>query len=397
MADGTARRRQRRGDGTLYQAGDGRWRAAVTVPHALTGEPVRRYLSGRTAAEVRRKLAEARAERETVGRTPTVATWGERWLANVRHRVRPATHALYRTGIRQHIIPAVGRIELARLRPSDVEAMTAGMIEAGKAASTAALARRVLVVALSDAARDGLVPRNVARLARPPRAAEPNRRALSADEARRFLAAVADDPLGPLVVLALTTGLRRGELLALRWSDVDDGTLTVVRALARSASGGYCVAEPKSRRARRTIALPALAREALRRQHDRQDAERAAVGSAWQDRDGLVFADPIGRPWHPETITTHHRALVRRSGIGRLRLHDLRHTAATLALSAGVPVRDVADALGHASPSITLDIYGQSVAEGPRRVAEAMDRTLAPRAGGQPSARPGDQRGELRS
>jgi len=374
----TAPRRQRRGDGTIYQTADGRLRAAVTVPHALTGEPVRRYLSGRTDAEIKRKLRAARAEAETVGRTPTLARWGERWLGSVAHRVRPATLALYRTAVRRHVIPALGRIELARLRPSDVESMTGAMIDAGSAPSTAALTRRVLVVALSDAARDGLVARNVARLARPPRTAEPRRRALSADEVRRFLAAIADDPLSPLVMLGVATGMRRGELLALRWSDVDEtaGTLTIARALARSASGGYAVAEPKSRRARRTLALPAMAREALTRQRGLQDAERMAAGDAWQDTAGVIFADPLGRQWHPETITSAYRALVGRSGIGRLRLHDLRHTAATLALSAGVPVRDVSDALGHASPSITLDIYGQSVAEGPRRVADAMDRAL---------------------
>ena len=114
MTDPTAKRRQRRGDGTVYETGDGRFRGAVTVPHALTGEPVRRYLSGRTSTEVRAKMAAARAERQTVGRTPTVAVWGERWLALVRHRVRPATERLYAGALRNHIIPALGRIELAR-------------------------------------------------------------------------------------------------------------------------------------------------------------------------------------------------------------------------------------------------------------------------------------------
>jgi integrase len=150
----------------------------------------------------------------------------------------------------------------------------------------------------------------------------------------------------------------------------------VSRALARAPEGGYRVADPKSKRSGRTIILPAMAVRALERQRSQQDAERAAAGPAWQDAEGIVFTDPVGRPWHPETITTMYAGLVARSGIGRLRLHDLRHTAATLALSAGVPVRDVSDALGHASPSITLDIYGQSVAEGPRRVADALDRAL---------------------
>lgn len=374
MAESSVRRR-RRGDGSTYATADGRLRAAVTVPHPLTGEPVRRYLSARTDAELARKLRAARAEAGAIGRTPTVATWGERWLATVAHRVRPATLATYRTAMRHHIIPTLGRYELARLRPSDVEAMTGAMIDRGRRASTAALARRVLVIALSDAARDGLVARNVARLAHPPRTVEPTRRALTADEVRSFVEATADDELGPFAALALATGLRRGELLALHWSDVVGSTLTVRRALARSAAGGYAEAEPKSRRARRTIVLPALAAAALERQRILQARDRAAAGSAWQDV-GLIFADPIGRAWHPETITTMHRALVARTGIGPLRLHDLRHTAATLALSAGVPVRDVSDALGHSSPSITLDIYGQAVAEGPRRVADAMDRAL---------------------
>jgi integrase len=378
MAESTSHQRGRHGDGTIYTTADGRLRAAVTVPHALTGEPVRRYLSARTDAEIKRKLKDARAERATGGRTPTVATWGERWLTLVAHRVRPSTLTVYRVAIRRHVIPALGRVELARLRPSDVEMMTSRMIDAGSAASTAALARRALVVCLTDAARDGLIARNVAQLARAPRTAEPFRRALTGDEVRSFLAAVADDPLGPLVALGIATGLRRGELLALRWSDVDEtaGTLTVARALARSAAGGYAIAEPKSRRSHRTIALPVLARDALRRQAEMQAQEREAAGSAWQDRDGLIFADPIGRLWHPESVTSAWRALVRRTGVGRLRLHDLRHTCATLSLSAGVPVRDVADMLGHSSPSITLDVYGQSVTEGPRRVADAMDRAL---------------------
>jgi integrase len=378
VAESTSPHRGRHGDGTIYTTADGRLRAAVTVPHALTGEPVRRYLSGRTDAEIKRKLKDARAERATGGRTPTVATWGERWLALVAQRVRPSTLNVYRVAIRRHVIPAVGRIELGRLRPSDVEMMTSRMIAAGSAGSTAALARTVFVVCLTDAARDGLIARNVAQLARAPRTAEPFRRALTGDEVRSFLAAVADDPLGPLVALGIATGLRRGELLALRWTDVDEtaGTLTVARALARSSAGGYAIAEPKSRRAHRTIALPALARDALRRQAETQARDREAAGSAWQDRDGLIFADPIGRLLHPESVTSAWRALVARTGIGRLRLHDLRHTFATLSLSAGVPVRDVSDALGHASPSITLDIYGHAVAEGPRRVADAMDRAL---------------------
>lgn len=390
MTEDTGKPRGRRGDGSVYSTADGRHRAAITVPDPLTGRPVRRCLSGRTPAEVRRKLKAARDEGQlAVGRSPALGLWLERWLAAVRVRVRPATYRNYAAALRGHVIPALGRIEIARLRPSDIEALTSDLIERPRslgrrspralAPSTAALVRRILVVALTDAVRDGILARNVAEIARPPRQVEPARRALSANEARAFLEAVEDEPLGPLAALALVTGLRRGELLALRWGDVDvsRGTLTVARALARAPGGGYAVAEPKSRRARRTIAVAGFGRIALERRAAAQAGERAAAGAAWVDRDGVIFTDPLGRPWAPETVTSAWHALVARSGVkGRLRLHDMRHTAATLALSAGVPVRDVADALGHASPSITLDIYGHAVGEGPARVAAAVDRAI---------------------
>jgi integrase len=364
MTEATTRTRARKGDGTIFVTKDGRHRAAITVADAVTGQPVRRYLSGRTAAEVTAKL---KAQRETrTPRTPTVATYATRWLALVRHRVRPASLAVYRTSMAHHVIPRLGHIELGRLKPSDVEGMTAAMLDAGLAPGTAALTRRVLVVALSDAERDGLVVRNVARLARAPRQREARPRSLTAAEVRRLVEAARDDPMGPLVILALSTGLRRSELLALRWEDIGPDSLAVTATLARSAKGGYERAEPKTRRSRRTIGLPAMARAALARQREASD------GSPW------VFPDPVtGRPVHPETATTAWRALAQRTGLSGVRLHDLRHTAATLALAAGVPVRDVADNLGHASPSITLNVYGHAVPEGARRVADAMDRALS--------------------
>jgi integrase len=360
----TAKTRARKGDGTIFTTKDGRHRAAITVQDAMTGRPVRRYLSGKTTAEVTAKLKAMRAERTP--RTPTVASYGERWLTLVRHRVRPATHRIYRTAITRHIIPALGNVELGRLRPADVEAMTAEMLDRGLAPGTVALTRRVLVVALSDAERDGLVVRNVARLARGPRQREAPPRSLSVVEVRRLSeVAQGDDHIGPLVLLALSTGLRRNELLALRWEDIGPDNLAVTASLSESAKGGYERSAPKTRRSRRTVGLPAIAREALARQRE------LSAGSTW------VFASPVtGRPLHPEAVTSAWRDLADRAGLSGVRLHDLRHTAATLALAAGVPVRDVADALGHSSPSITLNVYGHAIPEGPSRVADALDKAL---------------------
>lgn len=356
--------RGRRGDGSIYQTADGRWRAGYSVPDPLTGRPVRRCLSGRDGADVRAKLKAARAAQ--VPKTPTIASYSTTWLARVRQRVRPATVYVYESQVRSHIVPAVGRIELARLTPADVEGMTGTMLQRGLKASTVALARNVLVVMLSAAERDGLVMRNVARLAIAPRQEAAPPRALSAADRRRLEAAAAvDDEVGPLALLALATGLRRGELCALRWEDVRADELTVTATMARSLNGGYERGQPKTRRSRRVVGLPSMARAAL----DRQRV--LAAGSPW------VFPDHVtGRPMHPERVTDAWRRLARSAGIDA-RLHDLRHTAATLTLAAGVPVRDVADSLGHASPSITLNVYGHAVPEGRRRVADALDKALS--------------------
>ena len=170
MEQTTKRTRARKGDGTAYTTKDGRHRAAITVPDPVTGRPVRRWLSGRTPAEVRARLVAMR--KHPAVPTPTVADYADHWLPLVRNRVRPATWRIYRNAMLHHIVPALGKVEVARLRPTDVEDMTARMLASGLAPSTVALTRRVLVAALTDAERDGIVTRNVARLSHPPRTPE---------------------------------------------------------------------------------------------------------------------------------------------------------------------------------------------------------------------------------
>jgi integrase len=362
--DTKPRPRARKGDGSVFTTTDGRHRASLSVRDVVTGKPRRVWFSGKTPSEVRRKMQAARTEAVRIGATPTVADYGTQWLQAARHRVRPATMQGYRSGIAA-ATRGVGTVELGRLRPADVEAWMGAELAAGKKPGTVTHYRRCLALALADAERDGLVTRNAARLARPPRRSEAPPRALSADERARLVAAAQDDPAGPLVLLALSTGLRRGELLALRWEDIGPDSLRVTGALAVGPQGGHIRTEPKTRRSRRTVGLPAMARGAL-------DRQRAAVGdSAW------VFPSGTGKPMDPRTAGEAFRALATRAGLpSDVRLHDMRHTAATLALGAGVPVRDVADALGHSSPTITLNVYSHSIPEGPSRVTAALDKAL---------------------
>ena len=205
------------------------------------------------------------------------------------------------------------------------------MIASGLSPRTAALTRVVLRRALGDALRDGLVHRNVAALARPPhvpsRSLEAGRDYLGTDDLRRLLLAAKVHPMGPLVTVAATTGLRLGELLGLAWSDVDEkaGTLTVRRSLAR-APGGWALAEPKTKRSRRTIDLPAAALAAFERQRELQDAARDAVGDAWQDTDNLVFTDGVGRPLRGSWVSHTFHDMLRAAGLPSIPFHGLRHS-----------------------------------------------------------------------
>lgn len=379
------------GEGSIYATGDGRLRGSIawTDPD---GKRRRRYVSGRTRADVRRAIGKLRDELDkglTPAPTGTVATFLAEWLVACRPRIRASTWRGYAQCVRLYMIPAFGRRELAKLLPTDVETMTAGMVAAGRAPRTAALTRTVLRRALQDAQRDGKVHRNVAALARPPRvpsrSLEAGRDYLEPDQLRQLLAAARIHPLGPLVTLAAATGLRQGELLGLAWPDVDleAGTLTVRRSRARAwaRSGGelvevWALAEPKTARSRRMIDLPTTARAALERQWDVQEAHRERADSAWQDRDGLVFTDEVGRPLHGSVVTHGFHRILEAAGLPSIPFHGLRHSAATALLAAGIPLKVVSEQLGHSGIAITADRYAGVVPSQRREAAEAMDRAL---------------------
>ncbi len=368
--------RRTRGEGSLYRVADGAWRGAVLV----NGK--RRYVSGRTKTETAARVAKLRSEADrgiAAGPRLTVNDQLTAWMGAVRQRVRPSTLRGYEQHVRTNIRPALGKVSLARLTPTDVERMQELMMISGRAPRTAKAARTVLALALGDAVRDGLIPRNVAKLARPPRIERSELAVLTAPQARTLIGATQEDPNGPLYTLALTSGLRQGELLGLAWGDVDldAGQLTVRRSLARNALGGFSLRPPKTDRSRRTISLPAPGVDALRRQWRRQAELRIASGAAWQDRDDLVFTDDIGRPLMGYNVTRDFSIALREAGLPHVRFHDLRHTMATLAISSGVPLRTVADALGHSTITITADVYAHVTPEMKREVATALDRALS--------------------
>lgn len=406
------RRRRSPGEGSVYEIADGRWRGAVTWTEP-DGQRHRRTVTGRTSAEAREKLDKLRASLRLGALAPSgtgsVADYLSAWIERDRQRVRPSTWRARELHVRAYLIPTLGRLGLARLSSADVERALATFLRTGSP-SVVATRRRPLSPltvrhiratlrrALKAAERDGLVARNAASDAAAPYVPHRPVSYLGAADVGRLLSGTRDDPLGPLYALAVTTGLRRGELLGLSWSDIDQsaGTLSVRRSLAEAGEARWAMADPKSARSRRTLPLPALAREALARQRTRQDAERIAAGTAWQDRVGLIFADAVGRPMSPGLVSHAFTRARDRLSLPPVSLHDLRHSAATLLLAEGVPLAVISELLGHAGIAITASHYAAIVPALRREAADAMDRALDPRRDAQPSATPADPLGELR-
>jgi integrase len=398
MPESTAPKVRRRssGDGSVYQNGE-RWRGAVTWTDA-DGTRHRRTVTGRSSADARAKVDALRHDLSLgtlapAGPALTVGDYLLGWVERDRIRVRPSTWRKRESHVRVYLVPALGRIALARLSAADVErALSAFLVEgrpdrpatrtrgrqnlAGISPQTVRHIRTTLRRALADAVRDGLAGRNAAAESRPPYLPHRPITYLAARDLAQLLDATTDDAYGPLYALAATTGLRLGELLGLSWADVTDGRLTVRRSLSLAHGNGWELAEPKSARSRRTIPLPARARQALETQRTRQRFAEKAAGTAWANRDGLVFTDVVGRPLRPESVSRDFGKARDRVAVPRIRFHDLRHSAATALLTAGVPLVVVSEWLGHSGVTITAASYAAVVPELLTDDADAMDRAL---------------------
>jgi integrase len=301
----------------------------------------------------------------------TVATYlAEQWLPAMQARgLRPSTLERYEDHVRCAITPALGGLPLQGLMPTHLNKLYGDLRTAGRAPKTIRNIHGVLSKALADAERWGLVGRNAARLADVPAVARPKLRVWSPEQTRAFLAAVANDRLFAAWLLAATTGMRRGELLGLRWEDFDLDTGVVRVARARVRAGNQVVAgEPKTARGRRTIALDPTTVAALRQHRKRQTEERLAAGPDYADS-GLAFTMPGGTPIHPNRFSLWFRRHVRAAGLPAIRLHDMRHSYATAGLAAGVPPKVMSERLGHATVAFTLDTYTSAL--------PAMDKSAA--------------------
>lgn len=340
------------------------------------------YARSYREAQEKLRVALARADagaQQPEGRTTTGA-FLEEWLdTSVRPRLRPATVASYEDTVRRYVVPAIGRIALSKLSPEDVGRMLGGLAVRKPAISptTQRYAYAVLRIALGRAYKSGRVLRNVATLVDPPAKARTEMHPLTSEQARGFLQAVTGDRLGPLYTVAIATGMRQGELLALRWSDLDlDAGMLAVRHTLRRKT--HELAEPKTPSARRVLRLATIATNTLREHRRRQLEERLAAGRHWQDHD-LVFATGAGTPLDSRNVTRALQDALARSGYPRQRFHDLRHAYATLMIESGEELTIVSKSLGHADLSTTANVYAHLTPAMQSRSAARMDAILGDR------------------
>ncbi|WP_240138247.1 tyrosine-type recombinase/integrase [Streptomyces sp. MUM 178J] len=372
------RKRNPNGAGTITKRKDGRYQAAVYVPQP-DGTRARKFAYGKTWAECDAKRRELLDKADKGIPVPTrsakLSEWLPYWLDNiVKPRRKLSTYDKYEAHVRLHLAPALGAKRLEALSVSDVRRFLA-RLERQTTAATAKEAHRVLRSALSSACREELIMRNVAKLVEPPRPTPRELSPWSLDETLSFLSAARKDPLYAAFVLAIAMGLRRGEIVGIRWQDVDlENRMLLVRQQVQRRRGILYEDETKGRRSR-AVPLPAMCIAPLRWHRIRQGEIRERAGDSWKDT-GYVFTTRTGRPVEPRNL---HRSFVRVSGSAGLRpvrLHDARHGCATLLTAAGVAPRVVMEILGHSQISLTMDVYTHVVQDTQREAISHMDRLL---------------------
>jgi len=358
---------------------DGRWEARYHVE--VDGALKRRSVFGRTKAEAAQKLRAALSARDA-GTLPaagkqSAAQYLETWLAGVQPNVRPRTFRSYSQIVRDHLVPALRSTPLTKVAPQQLQRLYAQLQEHGRSPKTVRNVHGVVHQALAQAHSWHLVAANVADLVKPPPQRRPEMKALTAEQARQVLEAARGDDLEALWILALTAGLRQGELLALKWPDVDldRGSLRVVASLVRILGKESVLAEPKSRRSRRQVELSASAVDALRRHKAKAIASALEAGRPY-DKQGFVFARIDGRPRAGTATWKHWRRLLKLAGVPAMPFHSARHSAASLLLSRGVHPKIVSEMLGHSTVAITLDVYSHVTPAMHREAARVMDELL---------------------
>lgn len=364
-------------EGTIYKKSNGKWRAQLS----LGGR--RLSFTASTHAEARDWLRTT-SNQIDVGLTfkASKITFGEflnEWLASVRQRRAVTTAYSYEQLTRTYIQPALGKIKLRELSPTIIQHFYNSRVSEGTGLRTVQKSHTVIHASLNAALKMGLIGRNPADATQPPKPVQKEMRFFTPNQARKFLEKTrqAGDRNYALYFVAMATGMREGELLGLRWENIDleNEVLNVTHTLIRLPGGGLKLTRPKTKTSVRSIRLGKQTVLVLKEQRVRLQGERKAAGVLWHDT-GHVFPSTIGTPTDPSNLLRQFRHALKITNAPKLRFHDLRHTAAALMLNNGVDVLIASRLLGHAKPSITLDVYGHLIPSVQAEAAEILERLI---------------------
>jgi integrase len=363
-------------EGTIFQRKDGYWQAALTLPGGK-----RKTYYGKSRKEAQAKLFEGRKALQgnlpLSGERQTLEHYLKAWLAGVETRVKPKTHLRYEQFV-NNIAQQLGKVSLERLRAEQIQAMYDHYLKAGMSPTTVNHLHALLHVALKKAVKLGLLPRNETEYTDPPPVSRQERPTWTAEQARRFLDAIVGDPLEALYVLAIWTGMREGEILGLRWSNVDlKEQMLYVRETLSYVRGQFLFTTPKTRRSRRDILLADEVVEALQAHRQRQREEMMAKRDVWDDSDKLVFPNGVGHPIEAsQLLKRSYYPLIEQAGLPRIHFHDLRHTFAHILKKEGVSTTAISEGMGHENEGTTDRFYGHVAPELQVQVVQAMTRAL---------------------
>ena len=372
------------GEGSIRKRKDGRWEGRYTAGHdPATGKQIFKSVLGKTQAEVKEKLKKALVEAGQIDFTKsgkyTVGTWMDEWFENVaKIKVRPSSHQTYRGYIDNHIKPNIGNIPLEKLTTMDLQKLyrtllTKGRVErieaenqpSGLSAKTVRNINQVISSALDLAVAQKIIPSNPTDACELPKVEQREMQTIPEEQLQAFLAEAKATGVYEMYYIELATGLRRGELLGLKWQDIDwkNGIIRVRRQIARV--DGQIVEVPlKTKNSYRTVTISSQAIEVLKQQ-------RAKT------HDQYVFPSPNGGPISPDSVNNMLKRVLARAGIPKVRFHDLRHTFATIALQNGVDIKTVSGMLGHFSAGFTLDTYAHVTTSAQKEAAQTMGNVLS--------------------
>lgn len=372
-----ARKIRGKNEGSLHQRPNGVWRAQIS----LDGKRISKDFNNKTDAQEWMRNTQSKVEKgfDYQASKMTLGEYLPKWLDSTKASLRPKTADQYERILNKHILPQLSNVQLKDMHLDQIERFYSSLLLSGVGVRTVRIIHNILHKSMDKAVRYRMVVVNPIHGAELPRYKHGEMRVLDEGQITQFLVAAQGSPFLALYQLAITTGIRQGELLGLKWSDLQwhNGTLHIQRQVQDIRGQGRSFQEPKTKAGRRSIKVGEMTLQLLRIHREHQLAQKAKAGTRWKESD-LIFPSKVGTPLDPSNLRLDFYWVLEKAGLHRIRFHDLRHTAASLMLNHGIPVIVVTGMLGHSKPSITLDIYGHLQHSMLDEAARLMDELVTP-------------------